>query len=287
MAALEIPRQLGGRSLLTSAADAEAAARALAQGAVVAHGFANIYALTTRPAAETVRAVNLMKGRPLTQVGSLTTTPSRIPDVWDLGKLPVGLSGDDVHHLLDVLFTLGPFGFRGPAADTVPEHLTDFDRVRTAQVITPGYACPSNDFLARSLRCARTPYLYITSANRSRHLTGAADEPAHVGASGLRTEFGSEPRFLLLEHGDEQSVRRAYPGFAPMSTSIIALHRLAPGTGGRRCLVLERHGSLPVEHVRAAVAPLGFDVALGSGAQRRLQQRDYHDGPVDRLHPVP
>jgi hypothetical protein len=61
-----------------------------------------------------------------------------------------------------------------------------------------------------------------------------------------------------------------------MSTSILALHRLAPRANGRPALVLERHGSLPVEDVRAAVAPLGFDVVLGAGATKRLELRDYH-----------
>lgn len=269
MGAREIPQQWAyGRLFLTSTADAEASARALAQGAVVGHGFANFYAITTRPDAETIQAVNALKGRPTTQVGSVTTTPSRIADVWDLSKLPPDLTRYDVHSLLDALFTLGPFGFRGPAADSVPEHLAQYDGVRTTQVIAPGYDCPSNDFLTRCLRNAGTAYLYVTSANRSRHQTGATDEPAHFRASGLRTEFGSDPRFLLLEHVDEESARRNYPDFAPMSTTILALHRLGPGVGGRRSLVLERHGSLSVEKVREVVAPLGFDVVLGTGVAR-------------------
>jgi hypothetical protein len=276
MLAATLPRQPdSGRLLLTSSGDVETAARALARGAIVGHGFANFYALTTRPDAEIVRAVNVLKGRPQAQVGSVTTTPVRVLDLWDLDRLPDGLSTSDVQGLLDALCCLGPVGFRGPAAELVPGHLTQFDGMTTAQVILPGYACPSNVFLASAIRRAGTPFLYITSANRSRHQTGAADEPAHFRASGLRAEFGANSRFLLLEHVDEAAARQRYPGFQPMSTSILALHKLAPGRAGRRTLVLERHGSLPVDRVREAVAPLGFDVVLGPGAARRLQLRRY------------
>lgn len=52
-------------ALLTNPEDAQAAAEALAQGAVIGQGFANFYVLTTRPGAETVGKVNLMKGRPV------------------------------------------------------------------------------------------------------------------------------------------------------------------------------------------------------------------------------
>lgn len=266
------------RLLLTRPAHAERVARALADGAVVGHGFANFYVISTRPDAHTVRAVNLLKGRPPGQVGSITTTPARIPGVWDLDALPAGLTRHEALQLVDTLFTLGPFGFRAPAAAHVPDHLTQWDAgVRTAQVIAPGYACPSNDFLARALRATGEDHLYITSANRSRHLTGAADEPAHFEAVGLREEFGADPRFVLLEHVEEAAARASYPAYAPMSTSILALHRLAPRHQGRPSLVLERHGSLALEDVRAAVAPLGFDVVLGAGAVRRLELRDPYE----------
>jgi hypothetical protein len=58
----------GFRRTITT--DAAAAAAALAGGAVIAHGFANFYAITTRADADTVRGVNLLKGRPSGQVGS-------------------------------------------------------------------------------------------------------------------------------------------------------------------------------------------------------------------------
>ena len=134
---------------LEDAQDVDRAAERLARGDVVAHGFANLYALTTLPDATTVRETNALKGRPAAQVGSVTTTPSRLTSVWDLSALPRDLPIDAVHALLDALYGLGPFGFRGPAAAPVPQHLTLADGGRpTVQLIAPGYACPSNRFLA-------------------------------------------------------------------------------------------------------------------------------------------
>lgn len=266
-----------GTALLTNSDDVQAAAEALGQGAVIGQGFANFYVLTTRPAAETVRMVNLMKGRPVDQVGSITTTPSRIPLMYDWSRLPVGLTRRAVLGLIDTLFTLGPFGVRGPAAAHVPDHLVQLDEdVPTAQVIAPGYFCPSNDFLARSLDIVGADLLYVTSANRSRHRTGAVDEPAHWTAAGLREEFGREPGFRVLAHADEAAARRRYPDFAPMSTTIVAFHKTAGiGPQGRVRLVVERHGSFPINDLRVALGRLGFELALAPGATQRLLQRDY------------
>jgi hypothetical protein len=271
------PRRRRSRLVLQDPGDVAATAARLTAGAVVAHGFANFYVITTRPDAEVVRGVNLLKGRPPGQVGSIVTTPARIPSVWDWSRLPRELARDDVLGLIDALFALGPFGFRGPAADDVPDHLTQDDAgVRTAQVIAPGYACPSNGFLVESLRQVGGRLLYVTSANRSRHRSGAADEPAHWRAHGLAADFGADSRFVLLEHADEAAALAGYPLHDPMSTSILALHRTAGhDAGGRRRLVLERHGSLPYEQLRRTVARHGFDVVLGPGAGSRLLQRAY------------
>ena len=144
-------RLLVGRPL-----DARRAAMALAEGDVVGQGFANLYVLTTRPDRGTVRRVNVMKGRPPEQVGSITTTPSRIPDVYDWSALPDGVTRRSILGVIDTFYGMGPFGFRGPAAPHVPPHLTLPDGgITTAQVISPGYACPSNEFLAARARGGR------------------------------------------------------------------------------------------------------------------------------------
>ena len=276
---------------LECAQDVAHAADRLARGDVVAHGFANLYALTTLPDAATVRATNVLKGRPAGQVGSVTTTPSRMTSLWDLTALPGDLPIDAVHALLDALYILGPCGFRGPAADQVPRHLTSAGGRATVQLIAPGYACPSNRFLAAALARSRTSFLHITSANRSRHVTGATDEPAHSRASALRAEFASEagsgpgavvpgavpgvvPHVVLLAHDEDAALAR-YPRHEPMSTTVLALDRTETAADGRVALVIERHGSLHVDDVRAAVEPLGFAVVLAAGARRRLTARTY------------
>ena len=271
------PTTLAPALVLTEPRHARLAAHALADGAVVAQGFANFYVITTRPDDATVRSVNVLKGRPPHQVGSITTTPSRLHMLFDWTRLPAGLGRGAVLDLMDALFQLGPFGFRGPAAAHVPDHLTEDDAgVRTAQVIAPGYSCPSNAFLGASLAAIHDDLLYITSANRSRHLTGADDEPAHYRADGIRAEFGHHPGFIVLEHADESAARRQYPRHDPMSTTILAFHKLGRDQGdGRAQLVLERHGSLPAADVRAVVRAMGFDLVAGPKAMRRLLQRDY------------
>src|SRR5918997_5738618 len=134
--------------IIDDPADRAAAARRLATGGIVAHAFANFYVITTRGDAETVRRVNGMKGRPPGQVGSITGPPGALWEAWALDRLPDGLDRRAVRTLVDTFFALGPFGFRGPAAATVPPHLTVPEGgVTTAQVIAPGYACPCNSFL--------------------------------------------------------------------------------------------------------------------------------------------
>jgi hypothetical protein len=271
---------LTGRHVLSDDHDVAGAATALAGGGVIAQGFANFYVITTRPDIETVRRVNRMKGRPPTQAGSITSTPARIALAYDWSRLPAGLTRRRVRDLMQSLFQLGPFGFRGPAASHIPAHLTQLDDgIPTTQVIAPGSACPSNHFLAASLDAVDNDLLFITSANRSRHLTGAADEPAHWRAGPLAAEFGAEPGFALLEHADEEAARRAYPLFAPMSVTILAFHKLGEqARRGRPCLTVERHGSLGVGHLRPILAEHGFGLVLGPHARQRLLQRRYDEG---------
>ena len=274
----------GRRLSLNDANHVRTAAAALARGGIIAQGFANFYVITTRPDAAMVRRVNLIKGRPPDQVGSIITAPDRIAAVFDWSRLPVGLTRDQVERLITTLYGLGPFGVRGPAAGHVPPHLTQVDNgVPTTQVIAPGVACPSNAFLTAGLSAVGGDILYITSANRSRHQTGAEDEPAHWRADGLVREFGHEADFLLLGHPDEEAARSAYPMFAPMSTTIVAFHKTA-GTdeAGRPVLLVERHGSLHVDDLRPLLASIGFGMALAPSAAHRLAMRTY-DIDEDRV----
>ncbi|MCM3660369.1 hypothetical protein M3148_05080 [Georgenia satyanarayanai] len=259
------------RLRIGDAHDVESAARALASGAFVVHVFANLYALTTRGDAPTVHAANEFKGRRPGQVGSVTTTPARLTGLVDLARLPGGLRADDVLGAVDELLCLGPLGFRAPAAAHVPDHLTARDDAgRWVQVIVPGYRCPSNVFLARSLRLCATDHLHITSANRSHHLTGAEEEPPHHRASAIRDELGADPRVVVLEHDDEAAALLQYPQHAPMSTTVLGLRPGLPG----RTLTLERLGSLPADAVRTVLARHGLTLAVPTGL-RPLTQRVY------------
>jgi hypothetical protein len=264
------------RLFVDDPADVREAAHALAEGAVVATAFGNFYVIVTRPDAATVRGVNLAKGRPVDQVGSITTAAPRIPGMYDWTRLSPLLDLERTRALMDALYARGPFGFRGPAADRVPDHLTMWDQgVRTTQVIAPGAACPANAFFdAAMAELGTDDILYITSANRSRHLTGAAEEPAHWKATGIAADFAHVPNFVVLEHRDEAVARARYAAYAPTSVTLLALH--APSlVDGRPVLTVDRHGSLHVDDVRRVAAPLGFGVELGRSAARRLQVRDY------------
>jgi hypothetical protein len=188
----------------------------------------------------------------------------------DWSKLPAGHTRTGTMKVVDTFFDAGPFGFRGPAAPGLPGHLT-FDG--TTQVIAPGYACRSNEFFTAAIEATGDDYLYITSANRSRHLTGADDTPAHWRADGLRTEFGDQ--LYLLEHPDDAAARAAYPQYLPMSTTVLGFHAEAEVGSRRPRMVLERHGSLAVDVVRATLDALGFDLSIGPKARTRLLLREY------------
>ena len=121
MTALAAPT---GELTIDAPRDRATAAHPVADGGIVAQAFANFYVITTRGDAETVRRVNVMKGRPPGQVGSITGPPAAIWEAWDLDRLPDGLPPRAVRTLVDTFFGLGPFGFRGPAAAAVPPHLT-------------------------------------------------------------------------------------------------------------------------------------------------------------------
>lgn len=263
---------------ITNAADRERAAHLLAEGRVIGHAVANIYVLGAHPAAEVVRAVNLLKGRPPDQVGAVTTTRELVPHLFDWSALPEGLDRETVLGLMDALWALGPFGFRGPAAAHVPDHLSAVDGdIATVQLVLPGDRCPSNLFVARALKLTGLDYLFGTSGNRSHRVTGMADEPPHYLADGLAAEFDGVPGFTLLRHADNVATGRQYPLHRRMSTTVLSFHRLSPRAANeaRPRLIVERHGSLPVEVLRIVMQAVGLDFALGPRASQRLAERTY------------
>lgn len=264
------------RLVLDRPADARRAATLLAAGRPVAHGFGPIYALTAR--GDAVRRLNALKGRPLDQTGSVTAPTGRVLDAFDLAALPSGVSRALVRDVVQAFGALGPFGFRGPAAGHVPAGLTAPDRGRvTTQVIVPGDGCPSQAFLAAASDAVGGTTLVVTSANRSRHVTGAPDAPVHWRAAGLRAELGGAA-LVVLEHADDAVARARFARHLPVSTTILALHR-AERSHGRVHLVLERHGSLHADDVAAVLRGLGVGLTLGPRASTRLAPRVYEGEP--------
>ncbi|WP_136517361.1 hypothetical protein [Cellulomonas telluris] len=272
-----------GRLVLDRPGDVALAARLLADGHAVAHGFGNIYALTAR--GDAVQRLNALKGRPRDQTGSLTAPTGRVLDAFDLSQLPPGVSPGLVADVVAAFGELGPFGFRGPAAAHVPPGLTARDgRTTTTQVIVPGDRCPSQRFLAAAADAVGGGPLVISSANRSRHVTGEVDAPAHWRADALRAELAGAGSLVVLEHADEATARARFPHHTTVSTTILAVHR-AERVHGRVHLVLERHGSLAADEVARVLAALGLGLATGPRAGVRLEPRSYADRPAGL--PVP
>jgi 2-isopropylmalate synthase len=258
-------------------ADASArrlAAHATSLGAALFYSFGNFCAIAAHPDHGSVVRVNLLKGRPENQVGSIATTRDRFVRLFDWSLVPAPLSQERLLELIDAFYELGPMGFRGPAVHTMPGHLTSLDSTtRTTQLIGPGYRCPSNALVDEALARTGGDYLFITSANVSSGVTGRV-EPAHYDLRGMQEDFGNADGVVLIGHREEGPVRASYPRHLPMSTSILAFHRLGTDEQGRPALVLERHGSLAADDVRDIVAGFGFGLVLGPGAAERLPLRD-------------
>jgi tRNA A37 threonylcarbamoyladenosine synthetase subunit TsaC/SUA5/YrdC len=232
--------------------DRRRAAIATTNGAALFYGFGNFCALAAMPDLGSMQRINRLKGRPLAQAGSVTTDPERAHLVFDWD----GVDRPAVEAVMEEFLALGPIGFRGPAAASVPDHLTvPDDRVRTVQLISPGYRCPSNALIGDILGRSGEDLLFITSANTSSTVTRQV-EAAHCEMQAIREEFGHHREAVLIGHPDERAARRRYPRHLPCSTTIIAFHR-----GG---LVLERHGSLGIDDARAIAARHGFDLTVAA-----------------------
>jgi tRNA A37 threonylcarbamoyladenosine synthetase subunit TsaC/SUA5/YrdC len=246
---------------LASDADRRLAAIATTNGAALFYGFGNFCALAAMPDLASMRRINALKGRPLDQPGSVTADPDRALAVFDW----TGLDRDRLEALIADFTLLGPIGFRGPASDLVPDHLTVMDRgVRTAQLIMPGDGCLSNDLVGEILDRSGEDLLLITSANASGTRTGRP-EAALCEMQAIRAQFGDHPAAVLIGHADEHANRRLYPHHLPCSTSILSLH------SGR--LVLERHGSLRVDDAREVAARHGYELAVARAARTRVPVR--------------
>jgi hypothetical protein len=239
------------------------AAEATAEGAALFYAFGNFCALAAKPDLASLEAVNRIKGRPLDQAGSVTTTPERAAKVFDWDRVTVPWSS--LVAVMSDLQELGPIGFRGPAAHFIPHHLTVTDHeVRTVQLITPGDICPSNQLVGDVLDLIGEEILCITSANRSSNVTGQV-EAAHFEIKEIEKEFGHLDDVVLVGHRNERANRRRYPRHRACSTSIVAFHE------GE--LVLERLGSLDALTVLEVANRHGLALRLGEGTEVPVPER--------------
>lgn len=258
------------------------AAEAVALGAIALELFGNFKAWIGHPHAAVVRLSNQIKGRPLDQTASFSTTRDRMHlpfttdrmyQPFDWKRLPKDLSRKTVERWMDYFFSEGPFGFLGPARESMPDHLVQSD---TTQIIAAGFACPSNALVEGILEIGRVNYVMITSVNVSSRTTGQ-EEPPHYRGREMRRRFGNIPGIIMVDSPGEEEIRSGYPPFLlPTSVSILAFNRLAK-VNGRKAVVLERHGSSPIEHIREVVGQDGYEVVLGPKAQNRLLVRPYDD----------
>ncbi len=252
------------------------AAQAIADGKGCVHAFGNFNALSFHPDVEVMRSVNAAKGRDQDQVASLTTTREHVPHLFDWDSLPEGFTQEQIMRMMDRFYDRGPFGFRGPAAGSIPPHLTtEVDGIRTVQVIAPGYRDASNGFLEAALEESGQRYLGITSVNVSRHETGK-EEPAHYKIEGAKNDLGDRG-FVMLAHGrgrsyDEWKARRNYPGYAPTSVSILGFYKR--GENGEPTVTIDRHGSLPDTRIVDELHELG--ITTDGNHPDRIAQRTYY-----------
>jgi hypothetical protein len=239
------------------------AAEAAAEGAALFYAFGNFCALAGKPDLASLEAINRLKGRPLHQAGSVTTTPERATKIFDWDQVHVPWSS--LVAVMSDLHALGPIGFRGPAADFIPDHLTVVGSdVRTVQLISPGDICPSNQLVGDILDLIGEEVLLITSANTSSTVTGQI-EAAHFEIKEIQKEFGHRDDIVLIGHRNERANRRRYPRHRACSTSIIAFHE------GE--LVLERLGSLDALTILEVANRHGLALRLGEGSEIPVPER--------------
>jgi hypothetical protein len=118
---------------------------------------------------------------------------------------------------------------------------------RTADALAGGSVLATafaNFYVKVSRPDAGTDLLHITSANRSRQRTGAAQEPAHWRAVGIAAEF---PGFVLVRHRDE-----ARAGVLPRlrADGVVSARRARVRGSGRKARRVTGCNGVPAGHER-------------------------------------
>lgn len=269
---------------------------ALASGAPGIIRFGNFFAMLSDAHEESVRSVNKKKGRTIDQTSSVVTTREHIDSLFDWDKLPEGLTKVDVNSMMDAFYDksdanphaefAGPFGFRGPAAAHIPDHLTSIDEetgIRTVQLIAADYDDLSNKVISIGLKAKKEiggddqpNYFAITSVNESSKSTGK-DEPAHWLMRGVKQTFPNG-FFLLGDRNQEREYETGslYPKHEQNSTTIIDFSR-TQDVDGRSAVYLARHGSLSDQDTTQVVNNVGLGLIIDASARPNLKLREYDD----------
>jgi hypothetical protein len=95
----------------------------------------------------------------------------------------------------------------------------------------------------------------------------------------IQKAFEHQKGILMMSHPNEEEARARYPEYAPMSTSILGFYELYTDNRGKPALMIERHGSLPLNKIAEVLDDFGFGYVLGPKAQTRLAQQDYTQSP--------
>ena len=245
---------------------------AVSGGAPMGYWFGNFCVIGSRPARSAFLRINRAKGRPDEQPGSVVTTPERLTRMFDWSLLPGGLDRGAVVGALDALVGLGPIGMRGPATDTIPDHLSAWDKgVRTVQVVLPGQGCPSNILVDDCWTGIGGDVIFGTSANVLKLVTGRVT-PSHNEMRAFVAECGGWPDMVFVGPADEAATRPPpiHPGSTSFFPSINRRHGRACGGGAWR------HGPL---------APDVIPVAGNHGLPGR--RRGSHQLPMPNSTPAP
>lgn len=269
-------KKTGSLFFLSNPKHQETAAKALSLRAPMIYHFGNFIAIASHPNKQAVQYVNSTKGRDKNQVGSITTTKKYLQELFDWSKVPKIIDKKKLLAFIDELGELGPFGFRGPATNKIPKHLSRVeDGINTVQIIMPGWKCPSNNLIEKILKTIKKKFLYATSPNLSHHLTGKKEESAHYRIHEIQKDFGDTPGYFIISQEHEDHIQEHYPNHEPMSTSIIAFHKAIEDKDGNPCLTLERHGSLHVREITKIARRHGFVITKSETAKKRLLKKYY------------
>lgn len=251
------------------------ASRAVNMGAVILHGFANIYALSAESHFSSAQRLKIMCGRQDADAW-VTTIPAYLDTVVEWDPIQDGIEAWEIRALISELLHMGPIGLCLPASPAVPDHLvTVHDDSRWINIMMAGLDCPSGIFLEQALNVSGEPLLAIEPACRS-YVRGKnlETDPVHYRGERAAEEFATLPGVLSLV-GDDKEAERNYLIYAPTHPSVLSFQDLRFDRKGRPMVAIETHGSLALERIADVLDHYDMGHVVMPSAQSRLPARMY------------